>query len=111
MADEDLEKFESDVELKIYREYRDVLSMFRYVIETEDWQLRPITDETAGPVALAVGLGAIHLGDLEVAKKAERRLETLAARQIEDRSTFARGQSPSAVRKAEAWPPAIVLPL
>ena len=35
MADEDLEKFETDVELKIYREYRDVLPMFRYVIETE----------------------------------------------------------------------------
>ncbi len=35
MAEEDLERFESDVELQIYREYRDVLPMFRYVIETE----------------------------------------------------------------------------
>jgi hypothetical protein len=35
MSDEDLEKYESDVELKIYREYRDVLPMFKYVVETE----------------------------------------------------------------------------
>jgi len=35
MSEEDLERYESDVELQIYREYRDVLSMFRYVVETE----------------------------------------------------------------------------
>ena len=35
MSEEDLEKYESDVELTIYREYRDVLRMFKYVVETE----------------------------------------------------------------------------
>ena len=35
MADEDLERYEIDVELRIYKEYRDVLPMFRYVVETE----------------------------------------------------------------------------
>ncbi len=35
MGEEDLERFETDVELKIYKEYRDVLPLFRYVIETE----------------------------------------------------------------------------
>jgi hypothetical protein len=35
MSEEDLERYESDVELRIYQEYRDVLPMFRYVIETE----------------------------------------------------------------------------
>jgi len=35
MSEEDLERYESDVELKIYREYRDVLPMFTYVVETE----------------------------------------------------------------------------
>jgi hypothetical protein len=35
MVDEDLERYETDVELQIYREYRDVLPMFRYVVETE----------------------------------------------------------------------------
>lgn len=35
MAEEDLERYETDVELQIYKEYRDVLPMFRFVIETE----------------------------------------------------------------------------
>lgn len=35
MGEEDLERYESDVELRIYKEYRDVLPMFKYVIETE----------------------------------------------------------------------------
>ena len=35
MALEDLERYETDVELKIYKEYRDVVAMFRYVVETE----------------------------------------------------------------------------
>lgn len=35
MAEEDLERYETDVELRIYKEYRDVLPMFRFVVETE----------------------------------------------------------------------------
>lgn len=35
MSDEDLERYETDIELQIYKEYRDVLSMFRFVVETE----------------------------------------------------------------------------
>ena len=35
MNEEDLERYESEVELQIYKEYRDVLGMFRYVVETE----------------------------------------------------------------------------
>jgi hypothetical protein len=32
---EDLERYETDIELQLYREYRDVLPMFSYVVETE----------------------------------------------------------------------------
>jgi hypothetical protein len=32
---EDLERYESDIELALYQEYRSVLPMFRYVVETE----------------------------------------------------------------------------
>jgi len=32
---EELESYEAEIELSLYREYRDVLSMFRYVVETE----------------------------------------------------------------------------
>ena len=35
MSAEDLERYETEIELQLYREYRDVLPMFSYVIETE----------------------------------------------------------------------------
>ena len=35
MSAEDLDKYEAEIELALYREYRDVLPMFRYLIETE----------------------------------------------------------------------------
>ena len=35
MSEENLERYETEVELQIYKEYRDVLPMFRYVVETE----------------------------------------------------------------------------
>lgn len=35
MSAEDLERFETDMELALYREYRDVLPMFKYVVETD----------------------------------------------------------------------------
>ena len=35
MSTEDLESYEAEVELGLYREYRDVASMFKYVVETD----------------------------------------------------------------------------
>ena len=35
MSGEDLERYETEIELALYREYRDVLPMFAYVVETE----------------------------------------------------------------------------
>jgi hypothetical protein len=32
---EDLERYETEIELQLYQEYRAVLPMFRYVVETE----------------------------------------------------------------------------
>jgi hypothetical protein len=32
---EDLEKYETEMELQLYREYRDVVRLFSYVVETE----------------------------------------------------------------------------
>lgn len=34
-GEDDIERFEEERELELYREYRDVLPMFSYVIETE----------------------------------------------------------------------------
>lgn len=35
MSIDDLEKYEAEMELALYREYRDVLPMFTYVVETD----------------------------------------------------------------------------
>ena len=35
MSAEDLERYETEIELQLYKEYRDVLRMFAYVVETE----------------------------------------------------------------------------
>lgn len=35
MSAEDLENYETEMELALYREYRDVVNLFAYVVETE----------------------------------------------------------------------------
>jgi hypothetical protein len=35
MSAEDLERYEAEMELQLYREYRDVVHMFSYIVETE----------------------------------------------------------------------------
>ncbi len=35
MSAEDLERYETEAELALYREYRDVVRIFRYVVETD----------------------------------------------------------------------------
>jgi hypothetical protein len=35
VSTEDLEQYEAEMELALYREYRDVVSIFKYVVETE----------------------------------------------------------------------------
>jgi hypothetical protein len=35
MSAEDLEKYETEMELQLYREYRDVVGLFSYVVETD----------------------------------------------------------------------------
>ena len=35
MSSEDLERYEADIELQLYKEYKDVCPMFSFVVETE----------------------------------------------------------------------------
>jgi hypothetical protein len=35
MSEDELERYETEMELQLYKEYRDVLPMFSYVVETE----------------------------------------------------------------------------
>ena len=35
MSTEDLERYETEIELQLYKEYKDVAPLFKYVVETE----------------------------------------------------------------------------
>lgn len=69
----------------------------RYAVETEEWETRPVTPDSTPPELLVTGIAAARMGDLELAQKAEKRLEELGNRQVSDRSTFQRGARPSQV--------------
>jgi hypothetical protein len=61
MSEEDIERFEDDMELRLWREYRDVLPMFTYVVETERRfyltnKVEVKQHETAGGIWLEVEL-------------------------------------------------------
>lgn len=62
MSTHDLEEYEAEQELALYREYRDVVSLFTYVVETErrfylanqvDLQVRSAGGEVFYELALA----------------------------------------------------------
>lgn len=62
MGAEDLERYEAEMELQLYREYRDVLGLFAYVVETDrrfyltnsvDVQVRDSNGETFFEVTMA----------------------------------------------------------
>ena len=46
----------------------------RYVVETEEWTIEPVTPESSLAELLATGLSAVRLGDLGTARKAEAEL-------------------------------------
>ena len=51
----------------------------RYVVETEEWETRPVTDDSSAPELLATGISAVKTGDLATAERAEAKLKTMAA--------------------------------
>ena len=50
----------------------------RYVVETEEWMTRPITDESSAHELLATGISAVKTDDLATAEQAEAGLLALA---------------------------------
>ncbi|MGH9103966.1 MAG: DUF2469 domain-containing protein [Acidimicrobiales bacterium] len=69
MSAEDLERFEAEIELALYQEYRAVVPMFRYVVETErrfylanEVRLQP--REQGGQTYLEVGLSDAWVWDM-----------------------------------------------
>ncbi len=68
-AEEDLDRFEAEIELALYEEYRAVLPMFRFVVETErrfylanDVNITP--HEQAGTTWFEVVLGDAWVWDM-----------------------------------------------
>ena len=51
----------------------------RYVVETEQWRVAPIADDTSAHELLATGLSAVRLGDVAAAERAGAALEARAA--------------------------------
>ena len=69
MSAEDLEGYETEIELQLYREYRAVLPMFRYVVETErrfylanEVNIEPCSD--GGRTYFALQLGDAWVWDM-----------------------------------------------
>ena len=52
----------------------------RYIVETEEWEVRPITDESSMHELLATGMSAARTGDQATVAQAEAALKELAER-------------------------------
>lgn len=64
MSTEDLERYEAELELALYREYRDVVPLFRYVVETDRrFYLANAVDVQVRPVEGADAYLEVHLTD------------------------------------------------
>ena len=50
----------------------------RYVVETEEWNVLPVTDDSPAVELLATGISAVKTGDLATAEAAAERLKALA---------------------------------
>ncbi len=67
----------------------------RMILETQQWQVTPITEGSHDTELLATGISAVHLGDLATARKAADRLAAKAAElNNDDRSYYAQSASP-----------------
>ncbi len=68
-AEEDLDQFEAEIELALYQEYRAVLPMFRFVVETERRfylanEVKITPHEDAGATYFEVELGDAWVWDM-----------------------------------------------
>ena len=78
------------------------LQKARYIIETEEWKVQPMSDTASNETLLANGMSAVKTGDLATAEKMEA---LLAAK-----SGSARGEAPAGVHADHAPAPAAAAP-
>jgi tetratricopeptide (TPR) repeat protein len=74
----------------------------RMVIETQQWKMVPISENSHETELLATGMSAVHLGDLDTARKAADRLAAKAAElDNSDRSYYSRNAKPLQIMHRE----------
>ncbi len=67
----------------------------RMVLETQQWKIKPVTDDSFDTELLATGISAVHLGELDVARQAADSLAAKAAAlNNDDRSYYAQTAKP-----------------
>ncbi len=67
----------------------------RMILESQQWEITPITEGSHDTELLATGISAVHLGDLATARKAVDRLAAKAAElNNDDRSYYAQSARP-----------------
>ena len=107
MSAEDLERYENEQELALYREYRDVVGLFRYVVETErrfylanDVRLTP--RQADGDVFFEILLEAAWVWDVYRTQRFIKRVKVLTFKDVnieelptEDLTVPPDGQLPS----------------
>ena len=69
MSTEDVERYEAEIELQLYKEYKDVCPMFSYVVETERRfylanQVEQIVHEEGGRSWVELKLGDAWVWDM-----------------------------------------------
>lgn len=70
----------------------------RMILETQKWEITPITDSSQDTELLATGISAVHLGDLTTAARAAERLLAKAAElDNDDRSYYAESAKPAEI--------------
>jgi hypothetical protein len=84
VSDEELEKYEIDSELRLYREYRDVLPMFSYVVETERrfYLANEVTVERGEAGWVEVVLGDAWVWDMHRPARFVSRVRILTRRDV-----------------------------
>lgn len=87
MSADDVEDFEAEAELLLYREYRDVVGLFRYVVETErrfylanDVQLTP--RQSDGDVFFEILLEDAWVWDVYRTRRFIKRVKVLTFKDV-----------------------------
>lgn len=63
----------------------------RTMVETEDWEVLDIDEDSNSASLLVSGIAAAKAGDLDAARRAANLLEERGSREVNDQSTFRRG--------------------